>query len=300
MPPAGLSPNPSGAPVRSSYSHTLKKPLTTAPHFGVPNAPISLPTILVRLVQTKTKVNDNCEPVEDTDTGTDLTPKRTPTRAGTPLYNQIHSMWTTTVMADQKQGDCDDTTNIYTEAEETCDGVDNNCSGDESDAIDPSDWFEDADGDTFGNAAVSTQSCEPPEGYVDNDLDCNDQDASSVAPQTWYPDTDQDGLGDPTVSTEDCQQPSGTVNNGDDCDDTNAEIGVALTWYSDADEDGLGDPNTLSTTCTPPSDSVDNGDDCDDTDPKSWGLTSGTSTWIRTATVTRTPLWPCALRRAPM
>ena len=34
----------------------------------------------------------------------------------------------------ENQGDCDDTNpEIFTGADETCDGVDNNCSGDESD-----------------------------------------------------------------------------------------------------------------------------------------------------------------------
>ncbi len=35
-------------------------------------------------------------------------------------------------------------------------------------------YFEDADGDGFGNPDVSVWECFPPEGFVDNDLDCDD------------------------------------------------------------------------------------------------------------------------------
>ncbi|TVR39134.1 MAG: T9SS C-terminal target domain-containing protein [Cryomorphaceae bacterium] len=38
-------------------------------------------------------------------------------------------------------------------------------------------YFEDADGDGFGNPEVSVWECFPPEGFVDNDLDCDDTDA---------------------------------------------------------------------------------------------------------------------------
>ena len=54
----------------------------------------------------------------------------------------------------ENQGDCDDSNaEIYTGADETCDGVDNNCSGDESDATDLSTWYADTDGDTYGDDA---------------------------------------------------------------------------------------------------------------------------------------------------
>ncbi|MEC8382463.1 MAG: putative metal-binding motif-containing protein, partial [Myxococcota bacterium] len=72
-------------------------------------------------------------------------------------------------------GDCDDTNaSVYSGADETCNGIDNNCSGDESDATDILTWYADADGDTFGNAEIQIEACEPPSAYVDNMNDCND------------------------------------------------------------------------------------------------------------------------------
>jgi len=37
--------------------------------------------------------------------------------------------------------------------------------------------YEDADGDGFGNSHVSTETCEMPEGFADDNTDCNDADA---------------------------------------------------------------------------------------------------------------------------
>jgi hypothetical protein len=42
-------------------------------------------------------------------------------------------------------------------------------------------WYEDQDGDGFGNANSSTFACSAPDGFVSNSLDCND------ATQTIYP-----------------------------------------------------------------------------------------------------------------
>ncbi len=63
-------------------------------------------------------------------------------------------------------------------APERCDGVDNDCdeATDEDDAIDPTDWYADSDGDGFGDALVAT-SCEDPVGAVAVAGDCDDADA---------------------------------------------------------------------------------------------------------------------------
>jgi hypothetical protein len=75
-------------------------------------------------------------------------------------------------------GDCNDnSTDINASSAEIClDGIDNNCNGmvDENTG---SIWFQDADADGFGNAAVDSVSCESPAGFVLDSLDCNDNSA---------------------------------------------------------------------------------------------------------------------------
>jgi hypothetical protein len=61
---------------------------------------------------------------------------------------------------------------------ETCDGFDNDCNGivDDSYATDALTWYQDTDGDGYGNAAVTTLACNQPAGYVADNTDCNDAD----------------------------------------------------------------------------------------------------------------------------
>jgi len=81
-------------------------------------------------------------------------------------------------------GDCDDAdpTN-WTGNTEICDGQDNDC----DELIDDDDpsvqgqqtWFEDADGDGFGNPMVTYTECFQPGGTVPNHGDCDDTNAAS-------------------------------------------------------------------------------------------------------------------------
>ena len=86
-----------------------------------------------------------------------------------------------------------------------------------ADAIDATTWHADADGDTYGDPAVTEVACDPPAGFVADGTDCDDSD-SSVSPATaevcdgadnncdgtvdeevttlFYPDNDSDGFGD--------------------------------------------------------------------------------------------------------
>lgn len=141
--------------------------------------------------------------------------------------------------------DCNDGNNTaYPGALEVCDGVDNNCNGSTDEGVLIT-FYEDVDGDGFGNPAVSFQACIAPGGYVTDNTDCNDGNNTvyTGAPEicdgldnncngstdegvliTFYADNDGDGLGDPNVSTQACSAPGGYVTDNTDCDDNNSVI----------------------------------------------------------------------------
>ena len=73
--------------------------------------------------------------------------------------------------------DCDDNDeNIHPDADEICDGIDNNCNGLNDDGIATNAYYLDSDNDGFGdlNTSFDTCSTEPPMGYVINSEDCDD------------------------------------------------------------------------------------------------------------------------------
>ena len=209
-----------------------------------------------------------------------------------------------------QSGDCDDDNDaVYPQAPEQCDGVDNDCDGDiDEDLVLV--WYEDADGDGFGNIDLTEENCIQPEGYVDNSEDCDDVD-EQIYPQApeqcdeldndcdgeidedvgsiWYVDNDLDYYGDPNCFVWSCTQPEGYTSMWGDCDDTDSYAypgaieycdyidnncdGVidegsavdALIWYLDDDSDGFGDPVQTKNACELPNGYVADNTDCDDT-----------------------------------
>jgi uncharacterized protein (TIGR02145 family) len=205
----------------------------------------------------------------------------------------------------ENNGDCDDTNaQVYSGAEEICDGLDNDCDGlvdEDAGSI----FYQDSDGDGFGGS-TTIQSCTQPSGYVAQSGDCDDSDAN-INPSavevcdgidnncdgvfdegltsTFYQDLDGDGFGS-LITIQSCTQPSGYVAQGGDCDDSDATInpnsvevcdgidnncdgivdeGLTSTFYQDLDGDGFGSSITVQS-CTQPSGYVAQNGDCDDSD----------------------------------
>jgi hypothetical protein len=77
--------------------------------------------------------------------------------------------------------DCDDSdASANPDADEVCDGVDNDCNGDiDTSPVDGVVMFADLDEDGFGDAAVSEGVCAGTAGWVEDDTDCDDGDAFS-------------------------------------------------------------------------------------------------------------------------
>ncbi len=185
--------------------------------------------------------------------------------------------------------DCDDfNDNVHPLAHETCNGVDNNCSGSEDDAEGTSVWYLDADGDAFGSAVGWVTACDQPLGYVAFPLDCDDAD-SAISPAaveddcTEMRDLNCDGLpaafdndGDGWAACADCNDTDADVSPDaaercnaldDDCNGLVDDGGLPTqTWWLDFDGDGWGRASTSLAACTRPDGYSAVDTDCDDTD----------------------------------
>ncbi len=116
-------------------------------------------------------------------------------------------------------GDYDDkNASINPDAEELCNGVDDNCNDQTDECCEM--YCEDADGDGHGNPNYAISDCIQPDGYVDESFcdDCDDSDPLLVK-NTYYRDADGDGYGDRHDTDQACEPPEGYVTDNTDCND---------------------------------------------------------------------------------
>ena len=235
-----------------------------------------------------------------------------------------------------EDADCDDFNNtIHPEAEEVCDGEDNDCDGeiDEDGGGGVLTWYADADNDGWGDEGSPIPSCVEPPGSAEVAGDCDDTDGD-VNPDAdevcdgadndcdgEIPEDEADGDGDGVVGCEgDCDDAEPAVYPGaeeicdgldsdcdgalgereldgdadgrtpctGDCDDSDRTVRVGLdercngvdddcdglvdeeatdadTWFEDGDLDGYGNPGRQRRGCDAPAGHVADSTDCDDT-----------------------------------
>ncbi len=147
--------------------------------------------------------------------------------------------------------DADDTDNtIYPGAPEICDNKDNDQNGQTDERLATSTFYQDADGDGFGNPDARQPACSMavlpvlPNGvqWVMNGADQNDGDA------TVYP-------GAPEL-----------CDGKDNDQDGQTDEGVKTVFYADADGDGYGNPNATVEACSVPAGYAANNTDANDAD----------------------------------
>ena len=141
-------------------------------------------------------------------------------------------------------------------------------------------YYADADGDGYGNAAISLVNCVQPANYVTNSTDCNDANGLVWRSASFYVDADADGYspsGTPVTLCYGAATPSGYAAStlGVDCDDTNTAVWRSASFYVDADADGYSPSGTPVTLCygaaTPSGYAASTlGVDCDDTNTAVW------------------------------
>ena len=158
--------------------------------------------------------------------------------------------------------DCDDgNPALNPDADEVCDGIDNDCDGqiDESDALDAPLWFSDLDGDGFGDALAGINACEQPSMTTTNGLDCDDtavevgpaaaeicdgidnncnglvddDDVYILNPPVYYEDRDGDGYGVGVALQLACYAPPGFAAADGDCDDGDVAVSPAAPEICD-------------------------------------------------------------------
>jgi hypothetical protein len=156
-------------------------------------------------------------------------------------------------------GDCNDNNaSINPTATETCDQADNNCNGTVDEGVTAT-YYQDADGDGYGNSTTTIQACTQPTGYSTVNTDCNDtnkniypganeicdnkdQDCDGSVDEglptnTYYQDSDNDGYGRATSTVTACARPAGYAAVSGDCNDNNAAVNPGATEVCNSIDD---------------------------------------------------------------
>jgi len=170
--------------------------------------------------------------------------------------------------------DCNDSNAaIKPGATEVCNGVDDDCAGGADNGLAFTNYYPDADGDTYGNRLAAAQSsCSPVPGKVTNNQDCDDA-LFAVRPgaaeacnardddcdmmidegltfSNYWPDVDSDGYGSASAMAQSsCAPVAGKVTNNGDCNDGLATVRPGATETCnmvDDDCDGMVDDNTMT------------------------------------------------------
>ena len=109
-------------------------------------------------------------------------------------------------------------------------------------------YYADADGDSYGNAAVSQLACSQPTGYVTNSTDCNDADNTMHQTFSFYFDADGDTYGSGSAvalcAVNADTPPIGYSVSNTDCNDADVSVYQSAALYVDADRDGYSSGQT--------------------------------------------------------
>lgn len=183
--------------------------------------------------------------------------------------------------------DCNDANpDIHPGVPEICDGFDNDCDGTiDVDAVDTKVWYQDLDGDGYGNEDISRYQCMKPDLHSGRKGDCDDSDPATYpsAPEecSAIKDYNCDGRGgdqdgDGYYLCDDCydDDPNSYRNAPEICDgvDNNCNGSIddypvdGAHFYYDQDDDGYGVPDYYIYQCEIGPHMSLYSTDCDDTD----------------------------------
>ena len=115
-------------------------------------------------------LTNNNDGTEDEDGDDDDTNTSTETQAGDADIDDDGDGFS------ENQGDCNDNNDqIHPNATEVCNNVDDDCNGTADDnPVNGNTYYQDSDGDGYGNGAETISACNTPAGYVTNSDDCDD------------------------------------------------------------------------------------------------------------------------------